>query len=116
MGGMDRFTRSKDGKFALIDWEGKVRLDEEQAEILTNALARLASYEDTGLMPDEIAALKADRDAWRRRAECMESDLIKTLRAIPVGMCKQFCKRYRANCGVWGECNPEWRGPEEDNE
>jgi hypothetical protein len=79
-------------------------------------IERLAAYEDTGLMPDEIVALKADRDAWRRRAECLELDLIKTLRAIPVGMCKQFCKRYRANCGVWGECNPEWRGPEEEKE
>lgn len=64
----------------------------------------------------EIDRLTAEADTWRRRAECLELDLIKTLRAIPVGMCKQFCKRYRANCGVWGECNPEWRGPEVEKE
>ena len=57
---MNRFTRSEYGKFALIDWEGKVRLDEDQAEVLTNALAHLAAYEDTGLTPEEIAALRAE--------------------------------------------------------
>lgn len=75
MGGMDRFTRSKDGKFALIDWDGKVRLDEEQAEILTNALARLAAYEDTGLTPDEIAALRAENEELKAENERMWYEL-----------------------------------------
>lgn len=72
---MDRFTRSKDGKFALIDWDGKVRLDEEQAEILTNALARLAAYEDTGLTPDEIAALRAENEELKAENERMWYEL-----------------------------------------
>ena len=37
-------------------------------EAVKSALQRLAAYEDTGLTPDEITALKADRDAWRDRA------------------------------------------------
>lgn len=62
----------------------------------------------------DLAAMTAERDAWRRRAECAERDISKMLKTMPVGMCKQFCKRAGSMCGAWADCAPEWRGPEED--
>ena len=44
---MDRLTRTdKYGRFALIGWEGKARLEEGQEQVLTDAIARLAALED----------------------------------------------------------------------
>ena len=41
------------------DWQGELEYDEMNAA--TAALNRLATYEDTGMAPEEIAAMKAER-------------------------------------------------------
>lgn len=44
-----------------------------------SVMLRLAAYEDTGLMPEQVTsklnALQADRDAWKRWAEAAELEI-----------------------------------------
>ncbi len=101
---MDRLTkRGFDPELefcAECDYHGepngcnRARGDCSAYTVFTEAYTRLAAYEDTGLTPEEIVALKADRDqwqdgtiivkladteadrdAWRRRAEAAERDM-----------------------------------------
>lgn len=43
--------------------------------LLHGAFDKLFNYESTGLTPEQVAALQADRDAWRKRAEAAEKDI-----------------------------------------
>ena len=61
-----------------------------------------------------MCGIRDDRDAWKARAEAAERDIEKMLHSMPLGMCKQFCKRTGSKCGAWADCAPEWRGPEEE--
>lgn len=71
-------------------------------------MARLGAYEDTSLLPDEIAALQseinliaASRDEWKRRADAAEPRVL-TLREV---QCYQDCPV------MWVETigNSDWR-------
>ncbi len=44
---------------------------------IQEAFDRLAAYEDTGLTPEEVEALKADNDRLHRLIDELESDLRK---------------------------------------
>lgn len=84
---------------------------------------RLAQYEDTGLMPEEIEQLiavinllESDRDAerkmrmsaeseveeWRRKAMTAEEAVEKMLRIVPASICMKFCKNASPHCGGLG--------------
>lgn len=98
---MDRLTtRDKHGVAVM-------RLD-LPAGIDRSPVARLAAYEDTGLAPEEIAALKEERDA---------------VVALLYGNCL-LCGNYTGitnetcdKCTMMGgtEKNWEWRGPKNEN-
>ena len=92
-----------------------VRLREDNERLcsaLQSSKKRAADYETTGLTPDEIAALKADRDAWRRRAEAAERDLLYLMNCDEMDGC-DVCKKFKG-LGMCDDCAPEWRGPKED--
>lgn len=58
MGGMDRLTcRLSNGVIKRTDLNGD------------SVMLRLAAYEDTGMMPDDVAALKAENALLRRELE-----------------------------------------------
>lgn len=94
----------------------------EQARIYN----KLRQYEDTGLTPDEIAALRAEverlraeRDAMRERAEAAERDIRDMLYEAALmadsALCP-WCERYdKPNDLCWaGSCKDEckWCGPQ----
>ena len=111
MGGMDRLTSGTDPNCecsrctaeCVNEWDGLcwVRL----------AIKRLAAYEDTGLTPGEIAALRAELDAAQRRAEAAVRDLASA------ALCEN-CKHVdNDECGeTCGDSDSayrwEWRGPD----
>jgi hypothetical protein len=79
MGGMDRLTQNAGGfNFGLQGRTREVALKRNhfmrgsfECGGLTDALA---AYEDTGLTPDEIAALRAENDALRGIIERMAEE------------------------------------------
>ncbi len=72
-------------------------------------VATLAAYEDTGLTPEEVVALKVERDAAVEDLEklmYLESSFDENLAC---GICMGECK----NVGV---CRPKWRWPREEDD
>lgn len=69
-------------------------------------MERYTAYERTGLTPEEISTLKAERDA-------AESD-IKTAARLHNDFgddCKLFCKNAGIQCSVCVDmCHWKWRG------
>jgi hypothetical protein len=74
---MDRLTKLyKSGCYGLV----KVKDDEQEVDspypntlrAILESFKQLGEYEDTNLTPEQVAALQADRDAWKRRAEAAE--------------------------------------------
>ncbi len=101
---MDRLTERNKHGVAEMRFDLPAGLDR-------NPVARLADYEDTGLMPAEVVALKAERDAAVKDIEEMlrlprdHTDCIHFCRYDPAGDCPfSFGK----------DCEPKWRGPEKD--
>lgn len=68
----------------------------------------------------KVAALEADRDAWKRRAEAAERDLGTVL---PCMSCKEYRTGENLACDTceasdlndWHKCSYVWRGPCEEN-
>lgn len=57
----------------------------------------------------DAAKLQSDRDAWQRRAEAAERDLLKLMKNHQRGC--NYCKHREYCTAAWDECAPEWRGP-----
>jgi len=59
----------------------QLNLEFKEFNLVTDALNRLSAYEDTGLTPEEIKGLKADRDYWKAEAlkHCAKLGEIKLL-------------------------------------
>jgi len=75
--------------------------------------------ESTGLTPEQVAALQADRDAWKRRAEAAEQDLIDYASSGTDNF-SPYCANVRPECvDGRGWCIKEtckriaWKGPKE---
>ena len=72
---MDRLTeRFVDGSADIIEPDSV--LDENGYDLLEDAIERLAAYEDTGLTPKEIIALKADNERLHRLVDNIECVMI----------------------------------------
>lgn len=101
---MERLTeRDKNGVAVL-------RADRITGTLQDNPVARLAAYEDTGITPAEIAALKAERDAAVR-------DLEKLMPISYFDDRCEFCKKdegYKCPLLRGGDCRPVWRGPQKE--
>ena len=100
---MDRLTeRDKHGVAVL-------RMDRITGTLQDNPVARLAAYEDSGFTPEEVVALKVERDAAVEDLEklmYLESSFDENLAC---GICMGECK----NVGV---CRPKWRWPREEDD
>lgn len=73
---------------------------------------RLWEYENTGLTPDEIAAIQAERDAALRRAEAA----VREIESMLMDTCDTSrCVNMRCHLDQ-ASCNPIWRGPEPGGE
>lgn len=78
---------------------------------LIDAAQKLAAYEDTGLEPEEIAKLRAERDAaiktifkWTGCPECKHWNSTDG-----------WCEKHDRLAGSCDGCDsPEWRGQKED--
>lgn len=81
-----------------------------------SVMLRLAAYEDTGLMPEQVAGLQADRDAWKRRAEAAVKDLneLRKKTGWKCAYCEydtNYVREACAGCGYNNDNNWVWRGP-----
>lgn len=75
---------------------------------MAEMVERLAAYEDTGLTPEEIAALRAELDAAKR-------DIKNMLQSESCEEFCAFCKRSMDDDCSISNCNAEWRGPCAEN-
>ena len=119
---MDRLTKKYTGGYGLV----KVKDNEQDLESpYPNTLRAcfeswqmLGAYEDTGLTPAEVEAMKAElatltaeRDRFKARAEALESEVL----ARGCITCKHRGTRSLtmpcARCNMASEW--EWRGPQE---
>ena len=99
---MDRITKRKDGRATFAPAESWTRTPIENALRLPYMLERLAEYEDTGMTPEEIGALKAERDAAVRDLE--------TLMLYGERFRCEFCEKDKEWCACCEVCAPKWRG------
>jgi hypothetical protein len=102
------FANSNDpeGAYTIHDIAHHVLCD-----VLDAIVERLAAYEDTGLTPDEVAALRRERDALLTDlcgdcASCVHRDA-----GVKSDVCQTCPQPGGAGFGNW-----EWRGPREDAE
>ena len=112
---MDRLTISG------FDYDRDFIASHLQSWSIAQAVKRLAAYEDSDMMPDEIAALKADRDRWKDRAEEAEVDIHDMLYEARLLMddalcvwCNKFSVAYNLCLAQEQDCKSEckWRGAE----
>ena len=83
---MDRYTYRGEGEYPLAYISDK-HYNHDDGRITGFAPERLAAYEDTGLTPDEIAALRAENDGYNADIEagrlvrypCRVGDTVWTL-------------------------------------
>jgi hypothetical protein len=92
---------------------------------LLNESAQLSAYHSTGLTPEQVAALQADRDAWRKRAEAAEADMSVMADISQYAVC-DLCKWYgedgcthpdpdaQDNCFEWNYPRDEGKEEKQD--
>ena len=82
-----------------------------RCDVLDAIAERLAAYEDTGLTPDEVAALRRERDALLTdlRGDC--ASCVHRDENAKSDVCQTCPQPGGAGFGNW-----EWRGPREDAE
>ena len=131
---MDRLTISG------FDYDRDFIASHLQSWSIAQAVKRLAAYEDTGLSPDEIVAIKAklgefseafkgaqavcevaisekkqaiaERDRFKARAEAAEKDIQQMLRSDETCDLCVFCKCLYDECCACST-GAEWRGSQE---
>ena len=57
----------------------------------------------------DLAAMTAERDAFKARSEAAERDIRHAISMSPYAICGLFCKNHKPGCGGVN-CRPEWRG------
>lgn len=79
-------------------------------------LDRLAAYEDTGRMPNEVTAMIAENARLRAELEAAKGDIRDMLRADHSDEFCEKCKSHKVNafCMLRNCDNAEWRGATED--
>lgn len=97
---MDRFTYRDNGVPVL-------RHDLSPVQRLYQSVERLAAYEDTGLTPEEIIAMKAERDAAVQDLNYV----MQTTHLCPVCGKDKDCPVHTEG-GDTELCFPIWRGPQ----
>lgn len=72
---MDRLTgRIKNGVVsAIYDEDFVFRMDDETYSGYLKLIERLAAYEDTGLTPEEITAMKADNERLHKLVDTVQT-------------------------------------------
>ena len=64
----------------------------EKEKVTTMAVERLAAYEDTGLSPEEVGALKAENAELKKKLEAAVEDITKLLTLCNIeGGCRSCC-------------------------
>ncbi len=116
---MNRLTKNF-GRYGLIKVKdnetGHRKVLSEHSTRGFESWQRLGAYEDTGLTPDEVETLKAERDRFKARAETAEADMKRiaddmdgeTDACYPCAL----CVKNNSKCDVGDTCF-EWRGPQE---
>lgn len=82
-----------------------------RCDVLDAIAERLAAYEDTGLTPDEVAAMRRENDALLEdlRGDC--ASCVHRDKNAKSDVCQTCPQPGGAGFGNW-----EWRGPREDAE
>jgi hypothetical protein len=70
------------------------------------------AYSDLRHLLDETARLRADLAAMTAERDAAVQDLTHMLSRSSVCVCKDYCKNHKPMCAGWGQCIPEWRGPD----
>lgn len=104
---MERLTRRYEGGKAWVSIMKVGRMGE--SECIGPAIDRLAAYEDTGLTPDEVAALRRERDALLTdlRGDC--ASCVHRDAGVKSDVCQTCPQPGGAGFGNW-----QWRGPQEE--
>ena len=97
MGGMDRLTRLTQFGPQLY---GKIQVRGD-VSVYNDAVRKLYAYEDTGLTPDEIAALRAENAAFK--ADIEAGRLVRFEDGEPYW----YCPHCREEVGAYSVTNGE---------
>lgn len=96
-----------------------VREIEDDNARLTADLAAMTAERDALInvqaqLNGVMCGVRAERDAFKARAEAAERDMGHAISMSPYAICGLFCKNHKPGCGGVN-CRPEWRGPAPSN-
>jgi hypothetical protein len=113
---MDRLTRRNElGLAELVEWEGTERMDEGNIEAVANVADLVCAYEETGLTPAEVEAMKAENARLAAELGAATKDLQMAGRGNACEVCAHDKEGlHNPNCDACGDepgtSRFEWRG------